>query len=71
MAPSWATQLLNFGFDADPNPDPDAAFHSDADPDLAPASQNDADPDPQTGLSCNFTHAYLHLFQYCTVLYCT
>ncbi len=34
-------QLLNFDFDADPDP----AFHPNADAD--PVSQNDADPDPQ------------------------
>ncbi len=41
-------QLLNFDFDADPDPafdfDADPAFHSDAD--LDPAYLNDADPDP-------------------------
>ncbi len=46
-------QLLNFGFNADPDPsldfdvNPDPTLHSDADPDPDPASQNDADPDPQ------------------------
>jgi hypothetical protein len=48
-------QLLNFDFDANPDPDPDfdvdadpfpnPSVYSDAEPD--PASQNDVDPDPQ------------------------
>ncbi len=36
-------KLLNFDFNADPNPDP--AFHSNADQDSA--SKNNADPDPK------------------------
>jgi hypothetical protein len=43
--PSWlkfeATQLLNFDFEADLDPDP--AFHSESDPD--PASKNGSVPD--------------------------
>ncbi len=35
-------KLLNFGFNADPDP----AFHSNVDPD--PASKNNKDPDPQS-----------------------
>ncbi len=48
MAPIWASKnLLNFDFDADPDPafdsdaGPDRAFHSDAEPD--PTSYNDVD----------------------------
>jgi hypothetical protein len=48
-------QLLDFDFDAGPDPDPaldfdaepDTAFHSDSAPDLYPASRNDEDLDPQ------------------------
>ncbi len=38
----WASKLLNFDFNADPDPD----FHSNSDPD--PAPRNNADPQPWT-----------------------
>jgi hypothetical protein len=38
--------LLNFDFNADPEP----AFHSNANADPDPASKNNADPDPQPWL---------------------
>jgi hypothetical protein len=37
-------KLLNFDFNADPDPDP--AFHSNADPDPYPAYHSNADLDP-------------------------
>jgi hypothetical protein len=40
-------KLLNFDFDADPDP----AFYSNADPDPYLAFKNNADPDPQPCLS--------------------
>ncbi len=42
MAPFWASEALNFDFDADSNPDPAFLPNADLDPDLV--SKNKADP---------------------------
>jgi hypothetical protein len=51
---TWALKLMNFDFDADPNPDP--AIHSNADPD--PVSKKHADP----SCLCLHTHKTIHTY---------
>ncbi len=56
--PAW---ILNFNFDADPDP----PCHFDANPDPDPASQNDTDPEHRYG-SCTSTD--MLIFWYLVVL---
>jgi hypothetical protein len=51
-------KLLNFDFNADPDP----AFLSNADPDPDPASQNNTDPGPDRKVSCFQALISLFLF---------